>query len=1028
MRTIRFAVLSVVALLSIIMPVLAQSQAMQFVPLAPCRVLDTRQSQNPIQGGTFQTFDLASLAQSAHCPQSLSPGTAFSLNVTVAPHGFLNYLTIWPAGQARPTISLMNSTDGRIKANAAIVVGGGSDHAGVSVFVTNTADVILDVNGYFEPANSAAYAYYALPTPCRLADTRGTGQPLPGGQEADFPVFSTGCGIPNNAQAYSLNFTAIPKPLGHRLGYLTVWPAGGPRPTVSTLNDPTGTIVANAALLPANGTNGEIAVYPSDTTDLVIDIDGYFAQASPTEGLAFNLLTPCRAIDTRGTIGAFMGEQTFNIEGSICAPPSGAAGYVMNATALPQGSLGFLTLWPSGPQPLASTLNAIDGAYTSNMAIVGTTNGSIDAYASGSTNLLLDLSGYMALLGPLSVTTTQLPQGVTGQSYSVQLQATGGEPPYAWAITSGTLPPGLTMTSAGVLSGIPTTAGSYSITVQATDQFNQTASANLSITVIQGTLIITTQSLPNGTQGVAYNATLGAAGGTPPYTWSIVSGTLPAGLNLNTSSGLIFGTPTTPGTSSFGVKVTDSVGGFANANLQIVIDAAPNLGGLNGHYAFSLSGYNNGVPFFMAGAFIADGNGHVQTGVLDINSLAGGPPAGYSFSGTYTVQADGLGTMQFNVNTLGQMNFSISLSNVGNGQLIMNNADPQTRGSGVFLVQSTNAFQPPAVGNYIIGSNGTDGSMKRYAKAGEFSVSSPGNVQSGEEDVNDNGTLVNRTYAGSFGAVTQLGRGLASFSYPGGITNHYAYYVVSNGQFIIIGTDPLNAQDPWTLGTIQTQLAANFTDASLSGNTILEMNGLNPNGGSPVADVVLGLANWNGGGGGSTSLDENKGGTMTRQTLQGNYNVESTGRVTTTGLGASSPIVYLFNFDQGFAVGQDSSVLSGVVEQQTSNPPLGQQSINGIYVGGTLTPVEAAITDAVSFFQADGNGNLNGIQFYSAPSGPGQQNLMSTYTVDASGRAVVNPTVGNLGGIMYVVSAKKVVLLPSGTTPVLGTFSSAQTQ
>jgi hypothetical protein len=206
------------------------------------------------------------------------------------------------------------------------------------------------------------------------------------------------------------------------------------------------------------------------------------------------------------------------------------------------------------------------------------------------------------------------------------------------------------------------------------------------------------------------------------------------------------------------------------------------------------------------------------------------------------------------------------------------------------------------------------------------------------------------------------------------------------------------------------------------------MNGLNPNGGSPVADVVLGLANWNGGGGGSTSLDENKGGTMTRQTLQGNYNVESTGRVTTTGLGASSPILYLFNFDQGFAVGQDSSVLSGVVEQQTSNPPLGQQSINGIYVGGTLTPVEAAITDAVSFFQADGNGNLNGIQFYSAPSGPGQQNLMSTYTVDASGRAVVNPTVGNLGGIMYVVSAKKVVLLPSGNAPVLGTFSSAQTQ
>lgn len=1028
MRTVRFAVLSAVAMLSITMPILAQSRAMQFVPLAPCRVLDTRQSQNPIQGGASQPFDLAALALTAHCPQTLNPGSAFSLNVTVVPHGFLGYLTIWPTGLPQPTISLMNSHDGRIKANAAIVVGGGNSHTSVSIFVTDTADVILDVNGYFEPANSAAYAYYALPTPCRLADTRGGGGPLPGGQEADFPVFSTPCRIPDSAQAYSLNFTAIPNPPGHRLGYLTVWPAGGPRPTVSTLNDPTGTIVANAALLPANGTSGEIAVYPSDSTDMVIDIDGYFAQATPTDGLAFNSLTPCRAIDTRQTIGAFTGQQTFNIAGSACQPPSSAAGYVMNATALPQARLGFLTLWPDGTLPLASTLNAIDGAFTSNMAIVGTAGGSIDAYASGLTNLLLDLSGYMAPLGPLSVTTIQLPQATTGQQYSTQLQATGGEPPYTWVITSGTLPPNLTISSAGVISGIPATAGTYPITVQVTDQFNNTANANLSLTVIQGTLIITTQSLPNGTQSVAYNATLGAAGGTPPYTWSVISGSLPAGLTLDAGSGLISGTPTTPGTSLFQIQVADSAGAFAQANLQVVINAAPNLGGLNGHYAFTLSGYSNGEPFFMAGSFIANGSGAVQTGVLDISSLAAGPPTGYPFSGSYTVQADGLGTMQFNVASLGQMNFSISLSNVGNGQLILNNTDPQTRGSGVFLVQSTDAFHPPAIGNYAFGSNGANGSMQRYAKAGAFNVSSPGIVPTGEEDVNDNGTLANRTFSGSFSTVSANGRGQASFAFPGGITNHYAYYVVSNGQLILIGTDPLNADDPWTLGTIQAQPATNFTDAALNGNTILEMNGLAPNGGSPVADAVLGVANWNGGGGGNTSLDENQGGTLTRQTLQGSYNVEPTGRVTSTGLGASSPILYLFNFDQGFAVGQDNSVLSGVIEQQTSIPPLGQQSINGVYVGGTLTPVEAAITDAVSFFQADGNGNLNGIQFYSAPSGPGEQNLTSTYSVDASGRAVVNAMVGNLGGIMYVVSAKKVVLLPSGNAPVLSTFSSAQTQ
>jgi hypothetical protein len=80
-----------------------------------------------------------------------------------------------------------------------------------------------------------------------------------------------------------------------------------------------------------------------------------------------------------------------------CAPPSQAQAYVFNATVVPQGGLGYLTLWPDGqPRPLAATLNATDGMITSNMAIVPTTNGSIDAYASGITQLILDISSYFA--------------------------------------------------------------------------------------------------------------------------------------------------------------------------------------------------------------------------------------------------------------------------------------------------------------------------------------------------------------------------------------------------------------------------------------------------------------------------------------------------------------------------------------------------------------------------------------------------------------------------------------------------------
>ena len=81
-----------------------------------------------------------------------------------------------------------------------------------------------------------------------------------GGQARDFPVLSSNCQMPSSAQAYSMNFTVVPV-AGQALGYLTVWPAGRLQPLVSTLNNPTATIVANAAIVPA-GAGGAIAVYP----------------------------------------------------------------------------------------------------------------------------------------------------------------------------------------------------------------------------------------------------------------------------------------------------------------------------------------------------------------------------------------------------------------------------------------------------------------------------------------------------------------------------------------------------------------------------------------------------------------------------------------------------------------------------------------------------------------------------------------------------------------------------------------------
>ena len=375
---------------------------LRFVPLSqPCRAVDTRPptGYGPIQANTFDDFPISEEGGCAALPSA----AAYSVNVTVVPSTkSLGYLTIWPTGESQPVVSTMNSVDGRIKADAAIVPAGASGY--VSVYVTDTTNVIIDVNGYFVPVTPSALAFYPL-TPCRVADTRngnfppGLGPPsLSAGVERQFPILdATGCNIPSSAAAYSLNFTVVPS---GSLGYLTVWPTGQTRPTVSTLNDVLGNVIANAAIVVA-GTGSEVSAYATDDTDLVIDINGYFAP--PGSGaLSLYGLQPCRVIDTRhvGTGQPFSGTLSppVDVLNSGCGVSGNAQAYVFNATVVPVGSLGYLTLWPDGEnQPVVSTLNAADGSLTNNMAIVPAgTAGKVDAFANGLTQLLLDISSYFA--------------------------------------------------------------------------------------------------------------------------------------------------------------------------------------------------------------------------------------------------------------------------------------------------------------------------------------------------------------------------------------------------------------------------------------------------------------------------------------------------------------------------------------------------------------------------------------------------------------------------------------------------------
>ena len=372
--------------------------ALRFVPITPCRVADTRKPNGPfggpqIPGGGTRDFIIPNSACGVP-----STAQAYSLNVAVVPAGPLGYLTVWPAGQAQPVASTLNSLDGRIKSNAAIVPAGTG--GAITVFASNPTQVVLDINGYFVPATDpTALAFYPI-TPCRIADTRKPTAPLggpslTGGQSRTFPVLSaSACNIPASAQAYSLNFAAVPP---GPLGYLTAWPTGQPQPVVASLNALTGTVTANAAIVPA-GTAGSIDIFASSTTNLVIDINGYFAPAAPG-GLSLYNVTPCRVLDSRKPAGSppFSGALDVNVSGSPCGIPVAGQAYVLSVTVVPPGALGYLSLWPQGqPQPVVSTLNALDAAITSNLALVPTANGSVSVFASNLTHLVLDIFGYFA--------------------------------------------------------------------------------------------------------------------------------------------------------------------------------------------------------------------------------------------------------------------------------------------------------------------------------------------------------------------------------------------------------------------------------------------------------------------------------------------------------------------------------------------------------------------------------------------------------------------------------------------------------
>ncbi|MFH0996990.1 MAG: IPTL-CTERM sorting domain-containing protein [Pseudomonadota bacterium] len=168
-----------------------------------------------------------------------------------------------------------------------------------------------------------------------------------------------------------------------------------------------------------------------------------------------------------------------------------------------------------------------------------------------------------------------LSQGTVGVAYNKTITASGGTGSYTFNVTAGALAPGMSLSSGGFISGTPTTAGSYTFTVTATDVLGctglQAYTKVINAAACPLISLLPAPPLSQGTVGVAYSKTITASGGTGSYTFSITAGSLPTGLSR--TGGLISGTPTTAGSYTFTVTATDVLGCTGLQAYTIVVNS-----------------------------------------------------------------------------------------------------------------------------------------------------------------------------------------------------------------------------------------------------------------------------------------------------------------------------------------------------------------------------------------------------------------------------------------------------------------------
>jgi Putative Ig domain len=553
--------------------------------------------------------------------------------------------------------------------------------------------------------------------------------------------------------------------------------------------------------------------------------------------------------------------------------------------------------------------------------------------------------------GTLAITTNSLLNPMVAENYNQTVQFTGGTAPVTWSLTSGTLPPGLSLNpSTGAIAGIPTTAAISSFTVQVSDSSAPTpqmATKPLSLTVTTATACGSgSESLLNGQYAMALSGFDGSgpigmlASFTADGTGKITAGF--EDINSNGSSGVQTNLVVTTLSSSY------AIGSDRRGCLTLV------AGGLTRVFRFSL--------------------GLIKAGVA---------------SSGRTIEFDTTGT-----NTTGSFGIQdpADFSNAA-----MSNSYHFTANSPLTTATGGGLFA--AVG--VLSLNGTTGTVTGLGDININGTMDPGNVGYPASPI----TFTPGTYN-----IASNGRGTLSFTLPVGQTINLIVYVAADQQLLMMSSDAQSATNTLFNGFAAPQTGAPYSNSSVNALSVLFASGQTATGAASASRVEAGIFTPDGNGNFTFSGDQNSGGTISTQTATGTYTVAPSGRVLVTNTGGTTPalVLYLGNAQYTFAISTDTHVMTGNTEPQLGGP-FTNASLTGTYVFGTINPEVVANLLTAGVATYDGAGNVTGTFDINESGFLSLGNaLMGTYAVSSNGR-VVTPATGTTQRVTYIISTGSAV-------------------